>query len=269
MTPIFPNSATVSTRERFVLKQGRWHKIKLKVRYGLLVHPQYGPVLIDTGYGPEVTTGPKRSLALKIYATLFNPRLLPAGAPKAALASLGYAPHDVTRIIVTHFHADHVSALAQFPNARFVAQGSVFAKIMARKPLQNLHRGIFPELLPNDFAERLINLQSLAPIKTPLGLGHDMLGDASMISIDLPGHAEGHFGVYFPETALLYAVDTQWLAQAITEHRLPGFPAARIAEDAAALATSAEKVAQFMAEGGKVLTCHDPASSPFDHLVGP
>ncbi len=64
---------------------------------------------------------------------------LPAGVPEAvpdettviymgtkiaeyadAFAALGYAPEQVTKILITHKHADHTGALALFPNARII-----------------------------------------------------------------------------------------------------------------------------------------------------
>ncbi len=39
-------------------------------------------------------------------------------SPAEGLAALGHAPEDVTDVVVTHMHWDHLGHLAQFPNAR-------------------------------------------------------------------------------------------------------------------------------------------------------
>ncbi len=106
----FANSATVRALQRLMLRGGAMRSVALKVRYGLLLHPQAGPVLIDTGYGSTVTRGADRSRALKLYARILNPQLHGSQSPVALLARHGFKPGDVRTIIVTHFHADHVSA---------------------------------------------------------------------------------------------------------------------------------------------------------------
>lgn len=267
MRPVFASSAIVRAPERLVLAGGRWRTLRLKVRYGILRHPEAGLVLIDTGYGPRVTKGP-RSPALRLYAAVLGPELLAEGQPEAALQRLGATPEEVRAIVVTHFHADHVAALGLFPQARIFAQGSVLARIMARSGWRNLRHGVFTELLPAGLAARITDIGALPRRAAPLGLGagHDILGDASLLAIDLPGHAEGHFGLCFTTLAvpLLYAVDVQWLAAALGESQAPGFPATLVADDQDGLAASTRRVAAFREAGGDVLLCHDPLDSPYD-----
>ena len=120
MKPVFANSAFVSAPERFYLRGGGWRAVPLRVRYGLFEHPTAGLVLIDTGYGPRVTEG-KRSLALRLYNAILGPDLVRSGQPAAVLQRLGFTPDDVSIVIVTHFHADHVAGLDAFAAAHVSA----------------------------------------------------------------------------------------------------------------------------------------------------
>jgi len=259
-TPRFINSAIVRVPERFVLRGGSWSRISVGVRYGMLVHPQFGPVLIDTGYGPRVTHGAQRSVALKVYSAVLRPRLVEYDLPLLALERAGYSPRDVQRIIVTHFHADHVAALRDFPNARFVASGVGWEAIGRMRKGQRIHSGIFAELLPTDFSSRLLPIETLTVRQAPfgLGMGRDIWGDGSCLAIDLPGHAIGHFGLLWPqsEPTLLYATDTTWLAEALDD-RLPRGIARIVYADEAAMRTSTALVAAFRRAGGRVVLCHD------------
>ena len=252
MTPIFANSATVTVPERLVLKDGAWRSVTLGVRYGVWVHPIQGPVLIDTGYGPEVTSGP-RSLALMLYAGVIRPKL--ADMPEAVLGRLGFTPADVKTIIITHFHADHISGLKRFTNAQFVAAG--WAALKAQSAFQHLRHGIFTELLPADFEGRLTAMEDLPEVALPFGRARDIFGDGSLLGLDLPGHALGHTGVVWPDQKLIYAADAQWLKRAALDNRPPRGPARLIYQDERAMQASLGRLRQAGAAGFSIVFCHD------------
>lgn len=258
--PRFINSAIVRVPERVVLRGGSWGRIATGVRYGMVMHAEFGPVLIDTGYGPRVTREAQRSAALKLYSAVLRPRLIEDNLPLVALRQAGYAPTDVRRIVVTHFHADHVGALHDFPNARFIASGSAWDAIVGMRKGQRVHNGIFSELMPADFANRLLPIETLPERPAPIGLGmgRDIWGDGSCLAINLPGHAIGHFGLLWAQSdpPLLYATDTTWLSDALDD-RMPGGIARIVYADEAAMRKSAEMVARFRRAGGRVALCHD------------
>src|SRR5262245_18522717 len=268
VTPLFPTSAIVRASERLVLGGGRWTRLDIPIRYGLWLHQRFGPVLIDTGYAPRVTSDARRSLGLKLYNALLRPRLIEMDAPLQRLRALGLGPGDVTRIVVTHFHADHVAGLGDFPNARILASADAFSRLSRMSKLQQLHNAYYPELVPADFAVRLMPIEDCRTVALPhnLGRGFDLFDDGSLLAVPLPGHALGHHGLLWPELPLLYAVDAQWLLQAIMDRRLPEGPARLIYADEAEVSASCEKVRSFALTGGRVVLCHDP--QPVDFPAG-
>lgn len=270
--PVFINSAMVRAPERLVLRGGRWAFVDIPVRYGLWQHPRLGPVLIDTGYTRRVTQGSGRSLAMKLYASALRPRLLYGGSPLEQLESRGIHPADVGHIVITHFHADHIAALADFPAARFLADGAAFQQLSRMSTRQQWHNGFFPELLPADFHRRLVPIEAMASVPLPRGLGsgYDLFADGSCLAVPLPGHALGHFGLLWPDPSprLLYATDVQWLRQAITEERAPGGPAQLIYSDRRAAMASMRKVKAFVEQGGQLVLCHDPDHAILDGEAG-
>jgi len=253
LRPTFPNSATVRVPERVVLRGGGWRSIDLAVRYGMFDHPTRGRCLVDTGYSTRVTTG-ARSLALCAYAAAIRPRLqgaaLPAHAPKA------------TTILVTHFHADHISALLDYPEAAIVADGDALDHFLAAGWFGQVRCGVFTELLPADLHARLIRIERLAVVEAPLGLGpaRDVFGDGQVLAVPLAGHMLGHVGYLWPklERPLLYAADAQWLRRAVMEDRQPGPPARWIMHDVEAARTTNRRIAAFARAGGEVVYCHEP-----------
>ena len=250
--PSFPNSATVRVPERVVLRGGEWRPIDLAVRYGLFDHAG-GRCLVDTGYSARVTSG-KRSLALCAYAAIIRPKLQSAALP-------AHAP-NVSTILVTHFHADHVSALLDYPDAAIVADGAALDHFLASTWFGRVRCGVFAELLPPDLKARLVRAEQLPLVDAPLGLGpaRDVFGDGQVLAVPLPGHMLGHTGYVWTglERPLLYAGDAQWLRRAVMEDRSPGPPARWIMHDASAARDSARRIAAFAKAGGDVVYCHDP-----------
>ncbi|MEM8548768.1 MAG: MBL fold metallo-hydrolase [Pseudomonadota bacterium] len=253
-----------------MLRGGTWQRVALRVRYGFLHHPTAGPTLIDTGYTEHALSAAGRGMALRLYSRLLSPRLNEAEQPARFLAHFGLTPEDITTIIVTHFHADHVSGLCLFPNARFIASDAAWDRISQRGAFANLRHGIFPELLPKDFAARLAPVEALPEKSHSSGLsGWDLFDDGSVLAVALPGHADGHMGLLFddPSEPVFYATDTQWMLAALPKHARPRITARMIADAPKQLDASSDLVLEFQKAGGRVVLCHDPAPSPFDHDV--
>ncbi len=255
MRPVFASSATITVPEHLVLARGGSHPVHLGVRFGVWVHPTQGPVLIDTGYGPEVTTG-RRSLALTLYAAVLKPRL--EDQPEDVLKRLGLDVDDVRTVFVTHFHADHISGLRRFPKARFIAMG--WLDVKAQTPWQRIRHGIFTELLPPAFEPHLTPIEGLKRVSLPFGEAFDVLGDGSLLALPLPGHATGHCGLVWPEQRLIYAADAQWLHQAMSETRSPRGPARLVYDDEPAMEASLATLRKAEAQGYEIVMCHDPVA---------
>lgn len=213
------------TIERLIIQGDRLRKVPLQVRYGLILHPIMGPTLIDTGDTIETLRGP-RSWQLRVYSKLFQPVLRDVGQPVEVLKRFDLTPADIRQVTITHFHHDHISGLRQFVNVKFIADGTAVHTIRESSAFGNYRLGVFPELLPDDFDWRFVDLRRLTVCPSAPGLpaGFDVFDDGSVIAIPLPGHMTSHFRLFFPQVKnpFLYATDIQWLRQAVMEDRLPG-----------------------------------------------
>lgn len=260
MEPEFPTSSYVVSPEWPLVKGGRWRKVKIPIRYGFFQHPRFGPVLIDTGYTNRVTQGP-RSLDLRLYSAGLRPRLVPEGQLQPFLRARGLSREDITVVILTHFHADHIAACRDLPNARFYASGSAFDWFNRCSHLRRILHGVFLDLLPPDFEARFTAFEQTPTVEGPNGLGtcQDVLYDCSVLIAPLPGHAVGHAGVVFAgsEPPLLYAADTEWLRGALPPGR-SGIAARLVGHDRQASQASRDRVLAFERAGGRVILCHDP-----------
>ena len=192
------NSATIKAPGRLFDPSRPWTRETLRVRYGLFEHPQLGVTLVDSGYGPRCFgRTAKRTFGLWLYTLIFRAELLPQGQVSQVLADKGLKPEDVQTIIVSHLHADHISELRSFTQARFVGSRDAFEAVGRSGWRGPLLHGSFLELLPDDYASRLDAIEDLPTIDLPHGLGAGRaLIDGVLSVVPLEGHAVGHFGLY-------------------------------------------------------------------------
>ena len=271
MKPVFANSAWVAAPERMILRTGRWRRRRLQVRYGLFVHPKEGPTLIDTGYTEHCLSGAKRSTVLRAYARVLQPQLVEEEQAVPFLARFNLTPADIRRVIVTHFHADHVAGLAAFPNARFSASGAAWDRLRRKSTNENVRHGVFPELIPSDFDTRLDAVEASKTSEVALlPDSYDLFGDGSVKAVPLQGHADGHFGLLYAQldVPLLYATDTQWIPEALIPEGRPRLLPRLISDSYQDVARSSDHVVAFREAGGAVVLCHDDAPCAFDVAHG-
>ena len=254
------NSAHIDVFAGLVRRGAGLKVIRLTVRYGLIDLKERGLCLVDTGMGAEVTQGP-RSPALRLYSSVLRPDLKADAVPKAMLRNMGATADDVRVVVVTHFHADHVSSLCAFPRAEIIACGDATRRVLATGSAACLHHGIFRELIPPDLEHRLQPLQSLRrlPTGTLLGEGYDLFGNGSYLAVPLPGHAFGHFGIFWRDESgpVVYATDAAWTTQALLDDATPWISSAVVFDDRRAGRVTQSLLRKFKGEGGRILLCHD------------
>jgi glyoxylase-like metal-dependent hydrolase (beta-lactamase superfamily II) len=253
-------SATVSIPGAMVCRGRGLARVAVSVRYGLIDRGPDGLCLVDTGYASSVTRGP-RSLPLRLYNAILRPQLIESQLPAAILAARGATLADVTTVILTHFHADHVAGLVDVPQARIVTFADAAQSVMAMSNAAAIHNGIFKELIPSDLQARIAPLEN-APLRetgTALGNGYDVFGDGTYLAVPLPGHAAGHFGLLWREAGrpVLYATDAAWSHAAMMSNTTPALSRAVVFHDTSAGRRTEATLRSFMAAGGIVHLCHD------------
>ncbi|MFS4438935.1 MBL fold metallo-hydrolase [Paracoccaceae bacterium GXU_MW_L88] len=265
MTPVFATSATMTVKANRLLR-GQGGTLRLPVRYAFFTHPESGPCLIDTGYSAALFR-PGNSFATKAYARLFKPTLTPEGQIDAFLSRQNLTPGAIKRVFLSHLHADHICGLDQLPSAQIIGPKNTCDTLSTKPLLARVHHGFFADLMPTHARETMQDFSDF-PRRTAQGLeGYDLFGDGSLLAIPLGGHALGHHSFLFTEARLLYAVDVTWLHALLPADAKVPFPACLIAADRAAERRSREIVAQFQADGGSVVLCHDPAGTPWDDPI--
>jgi len=212
-------------KEHHVLKGGRRKKIKFPATIGLLKHPTKGFILFDTGYTDRFYKETRR-WPYWLYAKMTPVHIKEEEYAVNQLKAIGIAPEEINYIILSHFHADHICGLKDFPNARFICTQEAFQNVIKLKGWKAVTQGILPGLLPKDLAERVWCYDSDSQIQTyndPIfGPIHDLFGDGHIELIPLPGHHIGQIGARLQteKGPIFLCADACWLAASYKENRL-------------------------------------------------
>jgi glyoxylase-like metal-dependent hydrolase (beta-lactamase superfamily II) len=214
--------------EAVVVRDGRWKTTNFPSLFALISHSKIGALLFDTGYSDRFFQE-TRHLPFSLYALTTPVYFQPEDSAVYQLQKQGIEPEAVQYIIISHFHADHIGGLRDFPNANFVCFNSAYEAVKYRRGINALKAGFLLGLLPSDFEQRAIFVEdkqtvSLPSQYAPFNTGFDLLGDGSLLAVELPGHATGQLGLFFIDAdnqSYFLIADACWLSRAYQEFVKP------------------------------------------------
>ena len=124
----------------------RFHAVFLAVR-----HPVHGWVVIDTGYGGRFREGTLRwPYRIYRYATPATMN----GSASETLGAAGINVAEVRHVLITHFHADHIGGLRDFPAAVIHHHEDAWRLLAQLRPWRQTRAAYLPSLVPPDFPDR-------------------------------------------------------------------------------------------------------------------
>ncbi|MDI5963427.1 MBL fold metallo-hydrolase [Streptomyces sp. SL13] len=157
----------------------------------LLVETDRGLVLVDSGYGLDDIAEPARRLGAMRHVV--KPAFDVRETAAHQVERLGFRRDDVRHIVVTHFDADHIGGLSDFPHATIhVTAAEVFGAMVAPSRRERMrfrsaqwaHGPVIVEHRPDGEKWRGFaaarELDAVAP---------------GIVLVSLPGHTRGHAAV--------------------------------------------------------------------------
>ena len=217
-----------------------WRAIDFPSVVTLIQHPDEGPILFDAGYDAAFLEATK-PLPERLYRWA-TPVDIPPGRDAASQCrAAGVNPAEVGHVILSHFHGDHVAGLHAFPNAVVHCARAGLEDIRRGSRLATTRRGLLPGLLPAGFEVRARFFEEGARVPLPADLspfedGVDLLGDGSLLVVELPGHCPGHWGLLIHDSrwGLHFLVaDAAWSCEAIRRNAPPPVITTRLLGDTA------------------------------------
>ena len=195
---------------------------------GLMLHPDQGAVLFDTGYDPAFGAATRR-WPERLYR-LATPVTLAAGESVAEqLPAFGLAPADIRAVVISHFHGDHVAGLHAFPGAQIFCARAGLGHLRCCGRFGAVRQGMLPGLIPADLDRRArffeeLPRRALPSTYAPFEGGADLFGDGSLLAVELPGHCPGHWGLALrsEDDRLNFMIgDAAWSRRAVRDNAPP------------------------------------------------
>lgn len=214
--------------EASTMRGSSWRAVDFPATAMLIQHPGEGPILFDTGYDPAFMAATE-PFPERLYRWT-TPVDMASGQDAASQCrARGVDPADVRHLILSHFHADHIAGTHAFPNAAIYCARAGLDEAGRGGRLAATRRGILRALLPPDFAARARFFEEASRVPLPADLypftdGADVLGDGSLIAVELPGHCPGHWGLVLNDARHghhFLVADAAWSLEAIRRNAPP------------------------------------------------
>lgn len=205
---------------------GVWRKIRFPSTVAVIEHSSKGVLLFDTGYSPRFFEQTKY-FPEKIYALVTPVEIEPENTAFEKIKRMGLKPKDISHVVVSHFHADHIAGAADFTEAKYIYSQHELNYFKSLNRLLQVKNGFIGGLLPGDFEARGSPADEFVTPLPELGdgwKGKDLFEDESVFAVPLPGHTLGQIGLYVREhqgKGFLLVADAAWLTSSYQENILP------------------------------------------------
>jgi len=189
-------------------------KVDFYATWCLVDIPGTGYVMFDTGYSERFSKATQKFPG-RFYRWI-TPRALDSDqSAKELLRRNGISSDEIRFIIISHFHADHIAGLADFPSAKFISASDSIAQLDNLSGFGAVKKGILHNLIPGDFKQRIIAVEDFADrisVSEEGFITYHLFGCSFFRIISLPGHSTGMLGFIYDadDRKILFATDAAW-----------------------------------------------------------
>ncbi|SOB99283.1 metallo-beta-lactamase superfamily protein [Ureibacillus xyleni] len=266
---------------KVALKGEPSYEMKFPAMVALLKHPVHGNILFDTGYTTKFYEETKK-FPYSLYAKITPVFVKEKDHIVEQLKRENIGVKEIKYIFLSHFHADHMCALKDFPYSQFICSKEAYLSVKNKKGVRAVLSAYIPTLLPEDFGKRVHFIEDKATAlidKPELNTIHkvfqkplyDIWGDGSCLAINLSGHAKGQYGLIFEnetnETIFLLA-DAVWRSKAFRENLPPSKLAYIIMDNSEDYKENFQKIVKLHSIEKKIKMIPSHCEEPFQVVRG-
>lgn len=225
--------------------------------YAVLIEHDDGLLMFDSGFDIDVANE---------HMSIDAPQQTPEQSIGAQLGLLGFKPSDVTHVMNSHFHYDHVGFNKHLTHATFMVHEAEFEE--GKNP-QDFSRGYCDLLWAPQLDRNRFDLENVR--RRPYWNGPEgkpdrtnpkfelLTGDVEVVPgvwmIETAGHSAGHYSLLVEmkdRPSMLFTMDASYTCRNLDEHVAGG-----IHLDAVKSLRSIDKLLTLQAAGAEVFVSHD------------
>ncbi len=243
----------------WVLTSRSW--VEMPINAYVIEHRD-GLVLFDTGMDPAIGTDPdyvSSAVGRFFLRRLFRFQIGPGDALSNRLAALGFAAADVSKVVVSHLHWDHIGGIAHVPQADLLVSAREWRQLSDAHPEREWILREHIEL-PGAKWRAIEFAPTDDPMLAPFGGCYDVMGDGSMILLPTPGHTPGSMSMLMRSgdaPPLLFVGDLTYDGSMLMRDQVPGTgDAAQLRSSFAKVRTLKKRLPDLV-----ILPAHDPRAA--------
>jgi glyoxylase-like metal-dependent hydrolase (beta-lactamase superfamily II) len=226
-----------------------------------LIENARGRWLWDTGYAShflDCTAGGLFAWYRRVTPVYFDS----SEAVINQLRDEGMRKGDLSAVILSHFHGDHIAGLRDFVGVQTWLSGAGWNKTRVLEGFSALLKGFVPGLIPASFETSTTAVETFEKVALPDELRpftHAHVApdsDGELLIVELPGHAAGHLGAFVAtdDGWVMLASDAAWSPASYRELIGPSRLSHLIMDDARSYHETLRKL-HALHIGGRVRIC--------------
>ena len=227
-----------------------------------VIEHERGLVVFDTGQDRRSVTDPDYfplGVTGFLYRRLARFAIREQETLTEGLRAQGYRASDVTLVVLSHLHQDHIGGLAELSDAEIVVSAAEWATLS--RPFAPVNGLLREHIELPGLRWNRVTLEATADAALlPFRNARDLFGDGSLVLLPTPGHTPGSLSLLVRQAGhppILLVGDLTYDVRNLEKLAVPGIGRH------AALVRSTRDVNDFVERwpGTVVLAAHDPAAA--------